>query len=498
MPGLCAGCELLRPLSGAVFERTKRYPKCVNCGMIYSGMTDMQDGYPLCAACAHLTDPLPASSLAAQQQVERSAKMSFLALQKVKRTPGTASTPISMAVSIIPAKPFIAVDIFLSGQGGKPKPQSTIGTLAFEFDIDDPLDEVVLECFLKAAAPTWEARHENSLQSMDVQIRFHNNVTLLCDPSVLLREFIHSHKDYIFAKQFLNTVKPTAKSYGVFPAFIYFELHVQADLYCARTLEGIKLAGLGKRRFEEDDRASKCPQTTPGPILSLFKPRAAYADPSPKTNVTLMTMSISIDDDTGDVNLDESTRKDTGTPSYIHDEKLAKGTMKVVHLTSTEKNSTVSISDNDELLTNELILLSEVKHFLKQFLLRGREWTADLDESLAVSEAWLAFEKVDIDGEPCLAAGIAEMDYHNAWQLPQGRLGATINAFIHFAYVYSQNSMVLCDVQTMKARIGGELKNVIFDLMTHTPKGTSGPGDHGKAGIEDFLEGHECNSKCEA
>ncbi|KAF8137904.1 kinase-like domain-containing protein, partial [Mycena galopus ATCC 62051] len=78
------------------------------------------------------------------------------------------------------------------------------------------------------------------------------------------------------------------------------------------------------------------------------------------------------------------------------------------------------------------------------------------------------------------------------------RLTATVNTFVHFVYHFSQKSLVLCDVQTMKARIKGEPKNVIFDPMAHTLKGKSGPGDHGKDGIKNFLATHECSSKCEA
>lgn len=93
-----------------------------------------------------------------------------------------------------------------------------------------------------------------------------------------------------------------------------------------------------------------------------------------------------------------------------------------------------------------------------------------------MTEAWLATESFDEDGKPCPAAGLSEEDIDAAhesevtWlveplragsvlkfcgtlnrksQAPAGRLAATVDAFVHFVYYYSQQSMVLCDVQSM-------------------------------------------------
>lgn len=72
-------------------------------------------------------------------------------------------------------------------------------------------------------------------------------------------------------------------------------------------------------------------------------------------------------------------------------------------------------------------------------------------------------------------------------------------------------------IAAMKAKVDGKQMNVIFDPMVHTPNGCvfiyfknlncfqvqvcccriSGPGDHGKAGIERYLKVHQCNSKCQ-
>ncbi|KAJ7047962.1 kinase-like domain-containing protein, partial [Mycena alexandri] len=178
----------------------------------------------------------------------------------------------------------------------------------------------------------------------------------------------------------------------------------------------------------------------------------------------------------------------------------------------------VSPENNETFLREEVLLTSEIHFFLTKFY-----------ESLPATDIWLATELLtEEDSKPCPAAGLddlAEADMADvrktgvAWlveplrvgavqkfsgtlnhksKAPTTRLAATVNTFIHFVYHFSQKSLVLCDIQTMKARIKGEPKNVIFDPMAHTPKGKSGPGDHGKDGIKNFLATHECNSKCEA
>ncbi|KAJ7207005.1 kinase-like domain-containing protein [Mycena haematopus] len=157
----------------------------------------------------------------------------------------------------------------------------------------------------------------------------------------------------------------------------------------------------------------------------------------------------------------------------------------------------------------------------------GKVNNVDLDESLTVTDCWVATESISEDGIPCPAAGLeglCEEDLNSVretgitWlieplragsvlkfsgtlnrkaQMPTSRLAATVDAFIHFVYYCSQQSLVLCDVQTMKARIDGQQKNVIFDPMAHTPKGKSGPGDHGQEGIQNFIATHQCSAKCE-
>src|ERR1700761_4445100 len=98
--------------------------------------------------------------------------------------------------------------------------------------------------------------------------------------------------------------------------------------------------------------------------------------------------------------------------------------------------------------------------------------------AIAVSKGWLATEQVKDDADPCKAADVSPEEIDSArtngvdWLLeplrrgtvhkwcgtlanegrlgaPTGKLAATVDAFIHFEYEYSQSTMVLCDVQSV-------------------------------------------------
>ncbi|KAJ7779278.1 kinase-like domain-containing protein, partial [Mycena olivaceomarginata] len=79
----------------------------------------------------------------------------------------------------------------------------------------------------------------------------------------------------------------------------------------------------------------------------------------------------------------------------------------------------------------------------------------------------------------------------------QNKLGSTLNAFVHYVYLFSQESTVLADLQTATAvNENGQGIEVLFDMMTHTINRSSGVGDHEKTGIKTFLEKHECVNRC--
>ncbi|KAJ7691254.1 hypothetical protein B0H14DRAFT_2652096 [Mycena olivaceomarginata] len=311
--------------------------------------------------------------------------------------------------------------------------------------------------------------------------------------------------------------KAAAKKYGVWPAVMYLELHVQADLYIARTNEAVQIGTAltaTKRKLDVDDGQGPKRSCTTATILYLssFNPRIGHVDPPAQTKVNLIMIEASSDVN-GKVELDESTQHPLPDPTYIHDKSFARGTMKV-----SSDTEPVSPENNKTFLREEVLLTREIHFFLTNFYECGALNEVDLDLSLAATNIWLATQLLtEEESKPCPAAGLddlAEADMADvretgvAWLVEPLHVGAvqkfsgTLNdkskAHTTPRRRYSRSHWFYVTVQTMKARIKGEPKNVIFDPMAHTPKGKSGPGDHGKEGIKNFLATHECNSKCKA
>ncbi|KAJ6517445.1 kinase-like domain-containing protein [Mycena vitilis] len=536
-PGLCAGCLILAGLSGEALARTSQFPRCGCCGTVYRGMSQQHNGKPICGACIAIAGIPSTSSVAAQQDAAaRAARMQLLSQQGAQqRASNRAGTGVIGGQN--PQRVFVAGDVWVSGAGSKPKPQSVVGRLGFQFDLKANFAETVIPQFLKAFEGAWSERHQSSLTTSHIKLRFHGNAELLVrELDVSIEDLIKAHKDYPTAKELPPNAKYLNKSHGVYPALMFFEFHIQADLYDNDTGEAVQLHNTVRKRKAsgkaDEGNGTKRTRTQlpPVPIASNFHPRE-----TPQTSVIVTTRLASCDDN-GVVQIDPDSEQNLSTPSHIHDARLAKGTMKVVYQLNTPRESfavkrfyrtsddnlPVSIDDNLKHLTEEIVLLGEVDYFLGKFYEHGEIYNADIDTTLSVSKAWLAMEKVADGASPSVAAGLSvdqdPSSYANGipWLMeplrsgqvtkfrgtlnfagaPRGKLAATIDAFVHFTYLYSKKTMVLCDIQAMKQRINGEVKNVIFDPMVHSQTGDRGPGDHGKKGIEDFLATHTCNVKC--
>ncbi|KAJ7799065.1 kinase-like domain-containing protein [Mycena olivaceomarginata] len=192
--------------------------------------------------------------------------------------------------------------------------------------------------------------------------------------------------------------------------------------------------------------------------------------------------------------------------------------------------SAVSIVDNRDQLIKEGTTLGRTKFFLNSFKKECEHEEIEISE-FEVTDFILAREGVDglTDSfTPSPASGIRQSDYaslpdtekdelkttHCPYIFQRGNVqlrkysgtldhprysdkqGATINAFQHFSYLYSNNTLVLADIQASESHNPLSKASILFDLMSHTLDGTSGAGDHGKEGIKTFVDQHECVQKC--
>ncbi|KAJ7194811.1 hypothetical protein GGX14DRAFT_404372 [Mycena pura] len=234
------GCELLSTLSGEALRRTSEYPQCAYCSTIYKSMTQQHNGKIICGTCATLAGVSPTSSVTAQEQAARAQRMLALsqqgARQRVSNRAGTATIGAPNAQRV-----FIFADVWVRGAGSKPKQQSSIGRMGFQFDLNANLSGTVILRLLQALEGAWGERHQSTLKSSHIKLRFHGNAELLVhELDITIEQFIQAHRDYPAAKHFPASAKYLTTAHGVYPVFIYFEFHIQADLSSFTTLSNEK------------------------------------------------------------------------------------------------------------------------------------------------------------------------------------------------------------------------------------------------------------------
>ncbi|KZS86610.1 kinase-like protein, partial [Sistotremastrum niveocremeum HHB9708] len=110
----------------------------------------------------------------------------------------------------------------------------------------------------------------------------------------------------------------------------------------------------------------------------------------------------------------------------------------------------------------------------------------------------LAFDGVYWMVEPLSDVQFAKHCGSMAWPLPKTKLEKILHAFVHFVYEQSNKTVVVADIQSNELINGkAQSKEIVFDIMTHTPEMTSGVGDCGDEGIEAFLTQHQCQDLCQ-
>ncbi|KAJ7059358.1 kinase-like domain-containing protein [Mycena amicta] len=485
-------------------------------------MTYERNGAPLCATCAS-GSPAAALSIETQnQQATRTARMNLISqsqpnrpsattIQKLKNRAVAGSSSNKAVEPVLSPVVQIAVEIFIGSGVGKAKILDC-GHIIHGFEIDNCMRDDVLAHFLKILSVTWDSRHEHSITDNDVVLRFHGNGTLSTEiDGMSLRDFISAHSKSLPAQSLPANMNQYKKKVGAWPNFMYFELHIQSYMFTKRTNEDVNLGKKNHRCGKaQTQRANDCCKQALASRRSLSRLYPSLFQ-----------------------------RRTFESPSYIHDVLFAKGLMKAVYRVdlpgskyvakrfhqADADGGRVTLDENCDLISKEVLLYEEIRPGLLDFYQRARtpRTHSEVTESLEVSQALIGYEFPPDNGTPSPASDILEDKQEEAceggitWLLEPfysgretkfvgtlnhqtgelgSKLAATVHAFIHFFYEYTKETMVLVDVQTISTRVDGKFKHVIFDPMAHTGAGDSGPGDHGQDGIDNFLQTHQCNSKC--
>ncbi|KAJ6602925.1 hypothetical protein B0H10DRAFT_1823046, partial [Mycena sp. CBHHK59/15] len=194
----------------------------------------------------------------------------------------------------------------------------------------------------------------------------------------------------------------------------------------------------------------------------------------------------------------------------------------------------VEIQENHEQVVKEATRLSRAGYFLKKFIAEAKRQDVDIEQGIQVTDFKLAVEVVEEASGPSKASGFSVEQYQAAreaqgsglstsdaldpisdpgiviwlfeprrsskvkhWsgtnEYPpwhQNKLGSTLTAFAHYAYLFSLESTVFCDLQSMSYFVlvhsslgvcsdqyflaaaaideNGDAIQVLFDMMTHT------------------------------
>ncbi|KAJ7111432.1 hypothetical protein C8R44DRAFT_633314, partial [Mycena epipterygia] len=148
-----------------------------------------------------------------------------------------------------------------------------------------------------------------------------------------------------------------------------------------------------------------------------------------------------------------------------------------------EGEGQVSIQENHDQLVQEVTRLSKAGYFLKHFFVEAKRRGVDIEQGIRITDFKLGIEVVQDNSGPSKASGFTLEQYqvaqekqgnngsisglviwlfeprcssqvkhwsgtneHPPWH--QNKLGSTLNAFVHYAYLFSQESTVLVDLQS--------------------------------------------------
>ncbi|KAJ7501191.1 kinase-like domain-containing protein, partial [Mycena galericulata] len=538
-PGLCAACYMaVKDTERA--ELMKDWPQCTGC----SAQLKLLKG-PRCGTCLkkdqQIVPPLGTQDQNRQPDIDAATKtlqdlqaearrnaMQARTLQKggSKAPVGSASLQVAIAKGV--SRQITVYLVPMTSSSTRTEASRILANASRSFPEDLPMSDALTH-LLRHWNLDWEKECSESLTPEHISLRLLGNLGIQPHSTIgTLGQFFDTH-DRIHGNHPKKILQGPA-TLRLPPPAIYLEGFISVN--DTRRTENGKLA----RQLRSLSRLNLARQSALGRLSAPLPLRSEFGDVPGFSKVSFVFASVSIAQDGAVTIAWPALGRDETAPSVIFD-GLPWVAKRFFNIGSGEGD--VDIQENHNQVVKEATRLSKTAYFLKRFIAEAKRQGVDIEEGIEVTDFKLGIEVIEDGSGPSEASGFSPEQYqtaleaqhdpasdptsHNAnpglviwlfeprrsskakhWsgtnEYPpwhQNKLGSTLNAFTHYAYIFSLESTALCDLQTSTViNDKGDGIQVLFDVMTHTLDGSSGVGDHGETGIQTFLEKHECVNRC--
>ncbi|KAF5318971.1 hypothetical protein D9758_018823 [Tetrapyrgos nigripes] len=518
--------------------------QCTGCGQIGRNLRE-----PLCGMCKQLAAPTPlpiptptiSQSGTMSNAVANSMSTNFTASMQAAKQKQAQMNAISTPAALSPASEMSA---FWAGQSGSgrtiliharlatpEKPLVTFPNDIMTFDANDSVSDVK-KIFVDRFNAQWRNSAPGSMQYDEVNLRWPQNVALIGNTehgTVGNLYDVHLAMDGFPLKNLVSLADQTKKNPS--PRQTngqHIHLWLIVDAPKMETRLGVELpqalggSARAKRRLD-DSEAGSMPSKRNAPLVSSYgkKGSAVLKIKSCTRFPSSTTMKLRIaqiqEQEEGEIDVDW----DGGLTKTVFPGLIRVSEQMVFKRMSNPYN----MHYDSWALESELRILHRGKFFWDIFKQVCEQDGVDYCKDFSFTDAYLAEEIVEKD-TPSTLSGVTADRYMQEMYEPEsadleplrviwlieprhttevtkysGTMTqvkrntlpfVTMAAFAHFSLFWSHGKMVFVDLQGSPTEHG----QVLFDAMTHTREGDSGPSDHGYEGLEEFIKNHTDNRIC--
>ncbi|KDR77949.1 hypothetical protein GALMADRAFT_1294976 [Galerina marginata CBS 339.88] len=557
---VCSKCSKLNAPSLSDIDRDHilKYKQCMSCGVCgrtVSNPCGTCRRYDLEAS--GLTDP--ARDAAAEERRNRAQRSFGTSVARETATTPTPSlaVPQTMGATTSVAELESArlsstkntwTIIYNVRRSSKGPIDKTLGSGTLPFDGETTMP-VVLEELVKQINPSWTRieGHTLDLYASECELRHAENYNFAQEAQTLT---IKGFYNFYLQRPDKHLVLPDPKK-AKLPrgTFLSLELFIHDNKYKDRiqqnnpqfSSDDEDYAGKGKGKSAKRTRSNrlsvssdtatikrKRSGTNSGPLVSMFESDKAISwnrkavQPVPQVypiKFTLLTCTVN--PTTGHPNLEETfettgglldkkpmdlSSKDKGRSKDVFELSIPSMDGKYV---AKAFNASIAKKEggnrNQVYLLHELVRVKRLASFFEAFVEYADNLAVELAE-FSVSEAFIICLDPPIDGIPDaylveprrVSTSVTKFSGTLGSSTRTDKLSGTISAFAHYVAMSSACKLVFADLQgSMHYNPGEPQILVLFDPMTHSPFQTTGLGDFGATGIEDFIDHHVCSIVCD-